>query len=177
MTTFTSAFTRAPRRKKYNGVIPTWTESFTDLPLPKMVREKREVMAISQQVFADGMFRTQPWVSQLELGKVWNITFLDVLAIHKALSIPIEDICRAATETARAVTGVSGLAMIPQEGEGVLVVTKTGLSLKSNVVTEGVVDSSALLVPALIPGNTQPTHLWEGVSEEVIPFDSIPLTD
>jgi hypothetical protein len=127
---------RSPRSKKFGGMLPSWKEGDEDLPLPKFLNQRLEELEKSQQQLADLCMRTQPWVSQLCSGKVWNISAVDVVILSKALEIVPQQLWDVIYQTVTEKLTQSGMHQVPEEGAGVLVVTKAGFTLKS-IVEEG----------------------------------------
>ena len=121
---------RSPRSKKFGGMLPSWREGDEDLPLPRFLNQRLEELEKSQQQLADLCMRTQPWVSQLCSGKVWNISAVDVVILSKALEIIPQQLWDIVLQTVTEKLTQSGMHQVPEEGAGVLVVTKAGFTLK-----------------------------------------------
>jgi predicted XRE-type DNA-binding protein len=85
-------------------------------PLSTYIKGQRETANLSQDQFAVLLGRTQPWVSQLETGKVYDIDGFDIIRVSLILDVPVKDIMDQVQKTWDAAQ--AGALMVPEEGSG-----------------------------------------------------------
>jgi hypothetical protein len=90
-------------------------------------------LKVSQADLAERWGRTQPYVSQVEAGKLWNLSWMDIFALHQALEVDVGTICDHLRQTHAALCGHGVDAIsdkIPDMDSGVVMVIGEAGSLE-----------------------------------------------
>ncbi len=162
------------KRTRIVSVIPP--ESDGPTYLSRLITARRHELRLSQNDLAVIMKRSQPFVQGIEVGRVWNLSWMDIEALAQGLEMSLPVITEALSRTYRALLGITAPAdNVPKEdGDTVMTITNGELvvrardpelrgTTKAERAAAGVGEFSTtdLLSPRLkYPGvNLQPIHI------------------
>lgn len=158
---------RAPRKSRLRAKTdgePT--------PLSLLVVSHRNAVNMAQKDLAAAWGRTQPFVSCVENGSVWNLSYMDAHALAHALGIDLTKVIEAMEATRVKLhslkPGEVDQDQIPEEGSGATMQIRNGnlTRVESRVVESGLKDTG-----------TKPNFRWAGVGLQPIDTSMIPIAD
>ncbi len=147
--------------------------------LSRLLTHRRAELGMSQSQLADAINRSQPFVHGVESGRVWNISWMDIDALSRALQIGLDAITHTLAATYGALRGdvaaqlpdaESGQVMLVKDGD--LVVRPRAPELRGTtkaqraVGTVGEFSTSDVMAPKL---------RYSGVQLQPIHLDDIPM--
>lgn len=148
-------------------------------PLSCLIKSRREELGIRQNMFADLMGRSQPWICQVEQGFVWDLQISQVYAFADVLAIPAGQILAAAHQTYEELRKSSkGQVLIEDEVVGVRpgALQSAAEALSPEMMSR---DQRATLGMGEFEQKRpeDPTTRWAGVSAVPIHAEDLPMAD
>lgn len=139
--------------------------------LSRLVVAQRELLDMSQAKLAEKWKRTQPYVSSIENGRVWNIAYMDMCAIVEHLTVPWDVLLETMAEVRMQLQGSSLDLPDEDSGEVFMIGARGGLMRKSTRLAEQLEDAG------LVGDGTRPNFRWAGVDSVPISLDDLPNVD